>query len=38
MIQTQTSLAAFVPFAFFVAALLALFVSALSRIHKGPGA
>ena len=37
MIEIQASLAAFVPFAFFVAALLALFVSALSRIDKGPG-
>ena len=36
--NTQASLTALVPFAFFVAALLALLVSALTRIHKGPGA
>jgi hypothetical protein len=37
MIQNQASLAALVPFAFFVVGLIALFVSALSRIDKGPG-
>jgi hypothetical protein len=33
----QASFAALVPFAFFVVALLALLVSALGRIDKGPG-